>query len=57
MTEHEITSIRGLAHWTAVRVLAEHVGDDETEADARIRADRAADALRTHPGDGDGDAD
>lgn len=57
MTEHEITAIRDLAHWTAVRVLAEHVGDDETETDARIRADRAADALRTHPGDGDGDAD
>ena len=56
MTEHEITAIRDLAHWTAVRVLAEHVGDDEAETDARIRADRAADALRTHPGDGDGDA-
>ncbi len=51
MTEHEITAIRDLAHWTAVRVLAEHVGDDETETDARIRADRAADALRTCPDD------
>ena len=53
MTDHEITTIRDLAHWTAVRVLAEHVGDDETEteADARIRADRAADALRTCPDD------
>ena len=57
MTDHEITTIRGLAHWTAVRVLAEHVGDDETEADARIRADRAADALRTCPDNSDGDAD
>ena len=47
MTEHEITAIRDLAHWTAVRVLAEHVGDDDAETDARIRADRAADALRT----------
>ena len=49
MTDHEIQQIRDLAHWTATRVLAEHVGDDETEADARIRADRAADALRTCP--------
>lgn len=57
MTDHEITTIRDLAHWTAVRVLAEHVGDDETETDARIRADRAADALRTHPDDSAGDAD
>ena len=57
MTDHEIQQIRDLAHWTAVRVLAEHVGDDETEADARIRADRAADALRTHPDDSAGDAD
>ena len=57
MTDHEIQQIRDLAHWTAVRVLADHVGDDETEADARIRADRAADALRTHPDDSAGDAD
>ena len=57
MTDHEITTIRDLAHWTAVRVLADHVGDDETEADARIRADRAANALRTHPDNSDGDAD
>ena len=51
MTESEVTAIRDLAHWAAVRVLAEHMGDDEAEADARIRAERAADALRTCPDD------
>ena len=51
MTDHEIQQIRDLAHWTAVRALAEHVGDDDAETDARIRADRAADALRTCPDD------
>ena len=51
MTDHDIQQIRTLAHWTATRVLAEHAGDDEGEADARIRADRAADALQTCPDD------
>lgn len=51
MTDHEITTIRDLAHWTAVRVRAEHDDDPAAEADARIRADRAADALRTCPDD------
>lgn len=51
MTEHEIQSIQDLAHWAAVRALAEHLGDAEREADARIRADRAADALRTYQDD------
>lgn len=46
MTDDDIRSIRDLAHWTAVRAAAEQAGDDEREADARIRADRAADALR-----------
>ena len=51
MTEDHVQAIRDLVHWAAVRVLAEHLGDAEREADARIRADRAADALRTCPDD------
>lgn len=51
MTDHEVQAIRDLAHWAAVRVLAEHLGEVEREADARIRAERAADELRTWPDD------
>lgn len=47
MNDEHIRAVRDLAHWTAVRVLAERVGDEEGEADARIRADRAEDALAT----------
>lgn len=46
MTDEQIKAVRDLAHWTAVRLLAEREGDPVAEADARIQQQRIEDAMR-----------